>query len=131
METVQAEVGDVVSNSTDRMIVEDVFEEPSFSVGDLVMIVKDTTPGMDPSFSYDKEERITMVMSGRPNHYNVKLLHEAGTEEVTELIYKSIIIMNSHLGLGLVELEFKLKFKLSFNAQPADLTLTGPLPKLI
>ena len=83
--TVQAEVGDVVSNPTDRMIVEDVFEEPLFSVGDLVMIVKDTTPGMDPSFSYDKEERITMVMSGRPNHYNVKLLHEAGTEEVTEL----------------------------------------------
>ena len=50
LETVQAEVGDVVSNPTDVMIVEEVFEKPSFSVGDLVMIVKNTTPGVDPSF---------------------------------------------------------------------------------
>ena len=88
METVQAEVGDVVSNSTDRMIVEDVFEEPSFSVGDLVMIVKDTTPGVDPSFSYDKEGRITMVMSDKethPNEFVLKLLHELSSEEATDL----------------------------------------------
>ena len=47
------------------------------------MIVKDTTPGVDPSFNYDKEERI---ISERPNHYKVKLLHEAGTEEMTEVL---------------------------------------------
>ena len=50
------------------------------------MILKDTYPGVDPSFSYDKERRVTMVVFSCPNKYKVKLLHEAGIEEVTEFI---------------------------------------------
>ena len=66
----------------------EIYSDPVHRVGDLVMILKDTRPGVSFKLSYDKEGRVIEAIDGKgsgPNLYVVKLLHEHGTEKVDEL----------------------------------------------
>ena len=66
----------------------EIYSDPLHRVGDLVMILKDTRPGVSFKSSYDKEGRVMEVIDGKgsgPNVYVVKLLHEIGSEKVDEL----------------------------------------------
>ena len=66
----------------------EIYSDPVHRVGDLVMILKDTRPGVSFKSSYDKEGRVIEAIDGKgsgPNLYVVKLLHEHGTEKVDEL----------------------------------------------
>ena len=61
-----------------REDVNDVYSDPLYRVGDLVMILKDTRPGVSYKDSYDKEGKVIEVIDREgtgPNLYNVKLQH--------------------------------------------------------
>ena len=56
-----------------REDVNDVYSDPLYRVGDLVMILKDTRPGVSYTASYEKEGRVTQVIDGGgtgPNQYH-------------------------------------------------------------
>jgi hypothetical protein len=66
----------------------EIYSDTLHRVGDLVMILKDTRPGVSFKSSYDKEGRVIEAIDGKgsgPNLYVVKLLREHGTEKVDEL----------------------------------------------
>ena len=66
----------------------ETYSDPLYRVGDLVMILKDTRPGVSFKRSYDKEGRVIEVIDGKgsgPNLYVVKLQHEKKCEKVDEL----------------------------------------------
>ena len=56
---VQEEVRDAYSRGL-REDVNDVYSDPLYRVGDLVMILKDTRPGVSYKDSYDKEGKVIM-----------------------------------------------------------------------
>ena len=71
-----------------REEIHDVYADPTYKIGDYVVIIADTRPGICNIFSYDKEGKVTKVVDGKgasPNRYIVKLLHERGSEKVDEL----------------------------------------------
>ena len=71
-----------------RHIVADKYGPPLFQMGDVVTIMKDTTPGVHWRFSYDKLGRITEVVNNEGsclNLYTVKIIFERWSEEVDEL----------------------------------------------
>ena len=57
-------------------------------MGEFVMILRDTRPGINHKSSYDRESRVTTVIDGQgevPNLYVVKLLHKRESVKVDEL----------------------------------------------
>ena len=69
-----------------REEIHDVYADPTYKIGDYVVIIADTRPGICNIFSYDKEGKVTKVVDGKgasPNRYIVKLLHERGSETLT------------------------------------------------
>ena len=85
----------------------EIYSDPVHRVGDLVMILKDTRPGVSFKSSYDKEGRVIEAIDGKgsgPNLYVVKLLHEHGTEKVDELWLRepSATLYQSYYGSQLV-----------------------------